>query len=522
MPLDYSQLLHAIESRARRLRGLSVASSAMGGLSLAALAAMIAVRLLRIPLSYWSLSAFVLPSLAAAALGYGLGRLGRPRIPYLLLRIDDALRLDARFSSLYELRQRGGDSIFRQRIEAEVRDAMSEWRTALPVGRRTILGCSAGACCIALAVGLAFVPLPNAAGSPLDMLAQTSTVSQDRLPDDAGSLAKPMTQPTAPSTLRTDAELDRELGVPTLDRPDRDQTLEDVMRGLSGMSPDEAVLVSTSPNEIEELARLQREAMRAITQLLEDIRDRLENSPPSDRPELTEEERDALQRELDRGGLPPEVQDGLNELMNRPRPRTVEEIVEQLIEQFEDKEQGEGEPSEGGESGPPRSTAVAPDLQDIEDLLDALGQASSDEEEGFETAVPPGPDEGEGRPEGSDVHGAPSAGDQPDGIGDPGIEDPGQTGGSEGPGGSSDEENERRTGLIREEERAKIGSEGEFASEFVTEGVPIELMPGSDGEEASFRVSYEQIVSILRERGVPEGAIEIVRDYFNAITEGGP
>jgi len=46
-------------------------------------------------------------------------------------------------------------------------------------------------------------------------------------------------------------------------------------------------------------------------------------------------------------------------------------------------------------------------------------------------------------------------------------------------------------------------------------------MPGSDGDEASFRVNYARIDSILRERGVPEGAIEIVRDYFNAITEGG-
>ena len=78
-------------------------------------------------------------------------------------------------------------------------------------------------------------------------------------------------------------------------------------------------------------------------------------------------------------------------------------------------------------------------------------------------------------------------------------------------------------GNLSEQERAKIGSEGEFASEFVTEGVPIELVPGSDGEEPSFRVSYEQIVSVLRERGVPQGGIEIVRDYFNAITtEGGP
>jgi len=199
MPFDYSRLLHIIESRARKLHGLSVASRAMAGMSLAALAVMIAVRLLRIPLPYWSLPAFVLPSLAAGVVGYAFGRSGRPRIPHLLLRIDDTLGLNARFSSLYELRQRGGSSIFRQRIEAEVRDAASEWRTALPVGRRTILGGSAGACCIALAVGLAFVPLPSITRSPLDMVAESSAFSQDPLPEDAGSLATPMTQATAPA-----------------------------------------------------------------------------------------------------------------------------------------------------------------------------------------------------------------------------------------------------------------------------------------------------------------------------------
>lgn len=516
MPFDYSRFLHIIESRARKLRGLSVASRAMAGMSLATLAVMIAVRLLRIPLPYWSLAAFVLPSLAAAVVGYAFGRSGRPRIPHLLLRIDDTLGLNARFSSLYELRQRGGSSIFRQRIEAEVRDAASEWRTALPVGRRTILGGSAGACCIALAVGLAFVPLPEVTGSPLDMLAQSTALSQDPLPEAAGSLATPMTQATAPLTLKSDAETGRESGVPTLDRPDRDQTLEDVMRDLSGMSPDEAVLVPISPDDIEELARLQREAMRAITQLLGDIRDRLENSSPSDPPELTEEELQALQRELDRGGLPPEVQDGLNELMNRPQPRSVEEIVEQLIEQFGDEEGSEGESSEDGQSGLPQSTTVAPNPQDIEDLLDELGQASSDEEQPFEAGVPGGPSQD------SDAGGDSTSGDEPDRAGKEGEEEPDQSGGTDGPGGSSNEDDEREPSFIREEERAKIGSEGEFVSEFVTEGVPIELMPGSDGGEPSFRVSYEQIVSILRERGVPEGAIEIVRDYFNAITEGGP
>jgi hypothetical protein len=519
MPFDYSQFLLAVESRARKLRGLLRASDVAAGMSLAALAAMIAVRLLRVPLPTWGLPIFVLLPLVAGAVGYAIGRSDRPRLPRLLLRIDDTLGLNARLSSLYELRQRSGSSIFRERLETEVSSAATAWRTALPIGRRTILGGSASACCIALVVGLAFVPLPAVTGSPFDLLEQSADFSEDPLSEDAGSLATPVTQATAPLLLRTDREADRQADATTLDAPDRDHTLESVMRDLSGMSPDEAVIIPIAPDEIEELAKLQSEAMRAVAQLLEDIRDRLANSPPSDPPALTEEELEALQREIDGGGLPPEVQERLNELMNPPRPRSVEEIVEELIEQFGDEEGSEGESPEGGESGPPQSTAVAPSPQDIEDLLDELGQASSDEVPPFDASAPAGP---EGPSGDSEADGESSSGDRPDLAGKRGAEEPDQFGGSDGPGASSDEDEEREPGFIREEERAKIGPEGSFISEFVTEGVPIEVTPGPDGEEPSFRVSYERIVSILRERGLPEGAIEIVREYFNAITEGGP
>jgi hypothetical protein len=521
MPFDFSRFLRSVDSRARTVRGLSAGATAFAALSLASLAGMSAVRLLRIPFPYWALAAFVAPPLAAAAFGYAFGRSRGLRIPHLLLRIDDALGLNARLSSLYELRQRGDTSFFRRRIEAEVRDATDGWRAALPVARRTLVGGSAGALFVVLAVGLAFVPLPTAPrGSPLDMLEQSSTLSGNPLADTADSAAAPMTEAAAPLTVRIDEETGQEAGVPSLDAPDRDQTLEDVMRDLAGISPDETVIVPISPDEVEQLARMQSEAMRAITQLLEAIRDRIQDSD-ADASELTEEELEALQRELERRGLPPEVQEGLNELMNRPQPRSVEEIIEDLIDQFGGDEESEsGAPQDGESAPPPGSTAVAPDPQGIEDFLDELGGASSEEESGPEGGPPAGP---EGMPgQDSEGEGTPSSGERPPMIGAEGREDPDQFGGSEGAPGPSDEDEEREAVFIREEERIKIGPEGDFVSEFATEGVPIEWVPGPAGEAPSPQVSYERIASILRERGVPEGAVEIVRDYFNAITEGGP
>ena len=517
MPFDFSRFLLAVESRARALRGLSIASHAMTWTSLAALAAMVVVRLLRVPFAHWMLILFALPPVVAALVGFAVGRLRHPRIPQLLLRIDDALGLDAGLSSLYELRQRTTGSIFRQRIEREVRDAVAAWRNALPVRRRILLGGSAGICGIALAVGLAFVPLPPAPASPFDALDRVSEAPIDPLPANSSSLATPTQDVPPPVTIKTGEETAAGAGAPSLGSPERDQLLDDVMRDLTGLEPNEAVLVPVSPDEIEELAKLQSEAMRAVTQLLEDIQDRLEDSSST---ELTEEEREALQRQVDRGGLPPEIQEGLNELMNRRQPRSAEEIVEQLIEQLGDEGQSERESSEDSESRRPQSTAVAPSAQDIEDLLDELGQASSDEEDGSEVAPPPASGESSGLSQ--DADGEASSSGQLDRAGREGEEEPGQSGGTSGSSALSDGEREREPGFIREEERAKIGTIGEFISEFVTEGVPIELVPGPNGDEASFRVSYEQIASILRERGVPEGAIEIVRNYFNAIAEGGP
>ncbi len=520
MPFDYSRFLGVLEARARRLRGLSLASLGWAGTSAAVLAGMLAVRLLRIPLPYWSLSALVLPPLFAGAVAYAIGRSSQPRIPLLLLRVDDALGLKARLSSLYELRQRGGGSIFRQRIESEVRDAISGWRSALPIARRTIVQGSAGVCCVALAFGLAVVPLPSVSQSPLNLADTLSTLAQDLRPDSTDGSAAPATEATAPMTLRTDGESREQSDTTALEASDRnDATLDDIMRDLTGLSPNEAVLVPVSPDEIEELAKLQGEATRAVRQLLERIRDRLEDSPPTDSSELTPEELAALQREIDRGGLPPELEQGLNELMNRPESRSVEEIVEQLLDQFGDDAESESGSSEDEESAPPQSTAVARSPQNIDELLEELGQASSDEGQGSDVGVSAGPNES-GEPS-QDTDGEQSAGDRSSIVGANGMEDPSQVGGSEGPGGATDEEEQREPGFVREEEGAKIGSEGEFVNEFVTEGVPIELAPDSARGEPSFRVNYEQIASILRERGLPEGAIEIVRDYFNAITEGG-
>jgi len=519
MPFDFSRFLTSVEARARSLRGLSIASIAWAVGAAVSAIAMLTVRLLRFELSPWLLLPFAALPLLAAIVGYVVGRLRPPRMPFLLLRIDDTLGLDARLSSLYEIRRRPTRSIFRARLEAEVRDGLARWRSALPVDRRTKLGAPTGAVCLALALGLAFVPLPTPAPSPLERLDAPHAVPAAE--EQAAPTGTPHSNATAPAEAPPPIGTDPETGAgedsATLGTPDRDETLDDVMRDLSGLSPDEAVLVPLSPEDLEEMARAQGAAMRAALDLLERIQDRLENTPPSEEPpRLTDEELADLQQQLDQGGLPPDLEQGLNELMEPPPSRTVEEIVEDLIDRFGDEDGNEEETS--GRDGRPQSTAMPPDQQSIEDIAEEYGQPPEDAAPGTD-GEGAGPD-GEAGGDGSGADGTETLGGPSEDAGPREIEDPDPFGGTGGPGGPLEESTERQPGFIREEEAGKIGSEGDFVSEFVTEGVPIEVLTGTDASEPSYRVRFDRIDSILRARGVPGSAIEIVRDYFNAITEG--
>jgi len=518
MPFDFSRLLQSIAQRARWLHGLSVASIVLAAASIAALAAMIVVRALHIPVPFWTpITLVFLPALLGFA-AYLFGRSAQPRLPDLLLLVDDRLGLKARFSSLYELRQRGGTSIFYCRIEDDVRNAV-DWQRALPLGRRTILGGSTSACCIAAALSLALLPLPVRIATPSDPIGYASATAPEREFDTARSLEPSAREAAGLPAAQPTIELDRSAGTQIPGTPNTDHSLEDVMRDLSGMPTDESVIAPLSRDEIERLAAKQREARRALGELLDSIQDRLSGAPPGQQPYLTDHEREALQRELDREGLAPEMQQGINELLNPPQSRTVEEIVEQLVDQLADGEESEGSDADGEGPAAPQTTAVAPSTQDIEELLEALGQSSS-EEDGTDTIELPA---GAGEP--GDASQSPdselSQMDRP-GLAGPGEEENSdQTGGTDGVGGMPGLEEQQDPGFIREQEQANVATHGHFVDEFITEGVPIESTSADDSDRLSLQVSYDRMLSILRERGLPDGAIDIVRDYFNAITEGG-
>jgi len=516
MPFDFSAFLKRLDSRARRLRAISAATTVNAVLAAAMVAAVLVIRILRLPVPVWGWALALVPPMAAGCIAYAVARAKAPPIPRLLLRLDDVLELDARLSSLFELRRRGGNTVFRRRIEQEVRDQLTDWRTALPIGRETVLGGTAGIACLGLAAVVALVPLPRMEEAPLVQVETTAASAISSASADAALLQPPPREVDPPRTVTADEARDHETSsVQPFVPPHPEATLEDVMRDLSGKPPKEAVLVSVAHDDIEDLARLQGEAMQQLAQLLEDILDRLQQTPPNEPQALTPEERERLQEQLERGGLPPNTTQDLNELMNSDPGQGVEQMVQQLAERVsDDSESGDGTP-EDEDDATPQTTAVAPNPQDFEDFMDDPSIQERSDDGGIPAAVP-GDGDSDRSPQGDDSSGEPSPA-----AGERGIEDPSPFGGTEGSAGPESDENEREAGFLREDQLGRIGPEGNFISEFVTEGVPLEAPSDGASLPAAPRVNYERIDSILRERGLPEGALDIVREYFKAITEGG-
>jgi hypothetical protein len=66
-----------------------------------------------------------------------------------------------------------------------------------------------------------------------------------------------------------------------------------------------------------------------------------------------------------------------------------------------------------------------------------------------------------------------------------------------------------------------VGESGELSS-YITSGVPIEQASDASGQGATWILSPGQVQSLLSARDLPAGAAEIIRDYFQRITEETP
>jgi hypothetical protein len=66
-----------------------------------------------------------------------------------------------------------------------------------------------------------------------------------------------------------------------------------------------------------------------------------------------------------------------------------------------------------------------------------------------------------------------------------------------------------------------LGESGDLSS-YITRGVPVEQASDAVGQAATWTLNPGQVQSLLSARDLPAGAAEIIRDYFQRITEETP
>jgi len=453
---DFPDLVSAVERRARRIRG-----SKAGGFVLLALgniyfAVSIAIRsaggTIPIPLAVAGVLIALLVSAASSIVVY----LRRIEPAGLLLRLDFALGLPARLSSLHELGE-GGSAAIRRRIEAKAALHLKRWREGLPIPRRAVVGSVLGISLLLAGLGLSLLP-----GGTGPFSANPIQPGSNPAPPPAGA--------TAPAG--------KELGgAPPL--PDEGDT-----RGSSGLQTGYSLagvidelriplsLVQGSTGSVEAEARVR------------DLLARIEGRLSAEGGLLTEAERAELEWAIPTASPP--VAAAISDLLAAASPAELAARLEELAEAVE---------AATLVSGGPEGTAALPQAGGVTEVGGESVGMPETEAASVTPSSSPAISEGEGPFPGSENGGeVPAEGSAP--------------AGEEGP-----------QRFLLAPVPGTIGEEGKIDL-LLTAGVPIEEGAGS-GNGGSISVSFERIDSILSERSLPPSAVEAVRRYFEAITEGG-
>jgi len=497
---QFTRFVRAVEQRATTLAGLRISAATLLLASIPALAAALvfyAVPNASLPL-IWQICVLAVP-LLTALLGNLLGRMAKHDAAHLLLQVDVRLGLGERLSSLYEVRVRGGRSVFRTHLEASVAELRLDTKRGLPVPRRVRWALNLGAAfLVGAAVFVALPPRAPAVASPVDAAPLSASQSLDTIGD------APFTAPdldiTPPATLDTG-----EAATVVRESPSEQFRLEDVfseLRGTEGTS--QSIVGDATPDELSRLIDEQRETAEMIREFLESILERVRKEGGG----LTDDEREQIRDQAGQAGDP--------------------QLVESLMDLLDESEDGEG---------------IAETLESLLSTFDLENQApDANESEGQSQAIPLRQSDPDWSPEMPTMEGSrpedessatqeqaeeadPENDEEADPLAREGLspgheEDPDMEGGDDAQDAESRGLDAESPEFSREDAPSAFGESGDFSS-FITEGVPVELPTWDDPDRDALIVDFDRIQSILQTRGVSEDVIDAVRRYFELITEGG-
>ncbi len=526
MPFDFSRFLLEIEHRFRRLRGLSLACRFLFYGSIGCIVCVLGLQWL-IPGSNQGLQYLVLliPFILTTA-AFILGWWERPNLPHLLLHLDDKLDSGARISSLYEARVREQVSFFRDRLESLVESISTDWKRGIALQRRTLGFLSAGMVGVVVACIILVFPFsfPQAVSSESPEQSETSVTqlplasapetSQDDTSTPPDDIAAPIELSEEATASRT--ELAQELAQTG---SNEELSLDSILDDLSSLSRGQAqVDVPTTSDELLEMAETQEQARQALSMMLQDLQQQMQNNPRL----LTQQESRDLQDLASQTG-DSEIEEKTDDLVDEPNPDHVGERLQDLLEEIDPETSPEPTEESGDGSGheSPRSTEVSGDdeagqrfLERIADQLEEQANAETEQDEGHQRPANL-QDEDDSQEPGQDGSTDVRLSGEPDDLS--------QVGGEDGlRGNTGDDPKPGEVGFIREEAPSTVGEEGEFIHELVTKGVPVEIAPSQDRTDTHY-VDFERLDSILQERGLPDEALASIRRYFELITqpEGG-
>ena len=497
MSPDFSTFLSAAERRTRWVRASRTAGFVLSLLGLLCFALTASMKLSGGNLPVAAVIGLVACAIAAALVSYAFAYTRPVPMANLLLRLDERLGLDERLSALYELRRRGGDSIFRRRLESRLSFGSLDWKRALPMPALSIIALSAGLLLLGGTLGIAAWNPPGLPpqGTPI---ATEPSISEDSPGPE--TVSQPETAPgaTEPTSELTGEEPPSESTSPD-EMQDQEFSLSDVLADLQVRESNDAVVGSASETDLGNLAEQQAEAARQLSEMLESIRKRLEEEGGG----LSPQEKEQIQQAM--SSASPQMQQGLSDLLDEDDPDRLQESLSQLL----------GSPQQGEDDGADQESTLAAVPEDVGDPFDSPGSDREGEQGEGES--------GEGRPEeGPGMAGSPG-GEDDSGENSQALAPGGENeseGGDESAAGASGPGADEHADFVRETVEGSMGDTGEI-TEFITAGVPLEPIPEDGSADALGSVSFDLIRSILESRDLPMEAMDAVRAYFEAISQGG-
>ena len=218
----------------------------------------------------------------------------------LLLRLDLALGLPARLSSLAEL-EGGGSPAIRRRIEAAAAPRLEGWKDGLPIPKWTIFGLAIGFSFVV--AGLLFSIRPVPVGTP-------GVIAPITLPSPSPPVSRAGDETSEPPAPPLPAEAAAEAATTG---PEAGYTLSDILSELR---------ISIGPSGAE------RPASEAdLTDLLARIKERL----AAEGGLLTDAERAELIAAM--ATVPPPLTEGINGILTEESPEALGNSIDQLLEE---------------------------------------------------------------------------------------------------------------------------------------------------------------------------------------------